>query len=99
MRVVAGYQKTCAWKKDGSLWCFGDLLTDVPSQPRALSSPLRVSELKGQAVALAAGDSFTCALTLKGSVWCWGNGTEGQLGTGRKRSSASPVRVRLPCPG
>ena len=69
------------------------------TEPRQLSSPLRVSGLKGQAVALAAGDSFTCAITTDGSAWCWGNGTEGQLGTGRKNSSARPVRVRLPCPG
>ncbi|NRD49897.1 RCC1 domain-containing protein [Corallococcus sp. AB038B] len=34
----------------------------------------------------------------EGSAWCWGRGTEGQLGTKRKNSSARPMRVQLPCP-
>jgi alpha-tubulin suppressor-like RCC1 family protein len=30
-----------------------------------------------------------------GSAWCWGTGTDGQLGDGRGRSSATPTRVAL----
>ena len=102
--VVFGFRHTCARTSGeagaGSVLCWGENTQGQSGspEPRALSSPLRVSGLKGQPVALTAGDSFTCALTTEGSAWCWGTGTEGQLGTGRKSSSARPMRVRLPCP-
>ncbi|WP_224371256.1 RCC1 domain-containing protein [Hyalangium versicolor] len=103
--VVFGFRHTCARISgeggEGNVLCWGENTEGQSgsAKPSALSSPLRVSGLKGQAVALAAGDRFTCAITTDGSAWCWGIGTEGQLGTGRKDSSARPMRVRLPCSG
>lgn len=102
--VVFGFRHACARTSDtggeGNVLCWGENTEGQTGSPeaRSLSSPLRVSGLKGQAVALTAGDAFTCALTTEGSVWCWGRGTDGELGTGRKSSSARPLRVRLPCP-
>ncbi|QSQ24701.1 hypothetical protein JY651_07060 [Pyxidicoccus parkwayensis] len=101
--VVFGFRHTCArtsgQEEEGNVLCWGESTEGQSgsSEPRALSSPLRVSGMKGQAVALTAGDSFTCAVTTEGSAWCWGRGTDGQLGTGLMTSSARPMRVRLPC--
>jgi alpha-tubulin suppressor-like RCC1 family protein len=104
--VVFGFRHSCARTSGdgesgaGNVLCWGTNREGQVGSPesREFSPPLRVPGLKGQALALAAGDSFTCAITTEGSAWCWGTGTEGQLGTGRPRSSARPVRVRLPCP-
>lgn len=38
----------------------------------------------------------TIAILADGSLWTWGNGTNGQIGDGTTRSSASPVRITLP---
>ncbi|MCY1022851.1 RCC1 domain-containing protein [Pyxidicoccus sp. MSG2] len=102
--VVFGFRHACVRTSgkggEGNVLCWGENTEGQSGgpEPRALASPLRVSGLKGQAVALTAGDSFTCAITTEGSAWCWGRGTGGELGTGRKSSSARPMRVRLPCP-
>ncbi|MBZ4373177.1 RCC1 domain-containing protein [Corallococcus sp. AS-1-6] len=98
--VVFGFRHTCA-RTQGEVVCWGENTEGQSggSELRALSSPASVSGLPGQAVALAAGDAFTCAITTEGSAWCWGRGTEGQLGTKRRHSSARPIRVLLPCPG
>ncbi|RKH84060.1 hypothetical protein D7X99_10975 [Corallococcus sp. AB032C] len=98
--VVFGFRHTCA-RTAGNIFCWGENTEGQSggSELRALMSPVRISGLTGQAVALAAGDAFTCAITAEGSAWCWGRGTDGQLGTKRKNSSARPMRVQLPCPG
>ena len=43
---------------------------------------------------LAVGSFHSCAVVAGGEVLCWGLGEGGQLGDGRMRSSASPVKVQ-----
>jgi alpha-tubulin suppressor-like RCC1 family protein len=38
----------------------------------------------------------TVAVLSNGSLWTWGSGAQGQLGTGRRRSSTIPVPITLP---
>lgn len=46
---------------------------------------------------VAAGDNFSVGLSTKGVVYTWGcNGRDGSLGTGKKGSSAKPVKPKLP---
>ncbi|MCY1040054.1 hypothetical protein OV208_01885 [Corallococcus sp. bb12-1] len=103
--VVFGFRHTCARTPGGAgggkVFCWGENTEGQSgsSELRTQTSPVRMSGLTGQVVALTAGEAFTCALTTEGSVWCWGRGTEGQLGTKRKDSSARPRRVKLPCAG
>lgn len=46
--------------------------------------------------AISAGTLFALALTSKGLVYAWGGNDDGQLGTGTRKGSHVPVRVRLP---
>jgi uncharacterized protein (UPF0548 family) len=105
--VTFGFRHTCArtaaqkGASGGDVLCWGEG-TDGTLGGGTLedtSRVVRVAGLSGKAVAVAAGDYFTCALTAEGSAWCWGGGFEGQLGSGHKRASPRPVRVRLPCSG
>ena len=42
---------------------------------------------------LSAGTGFTCALRRDGTAFCWGSNDHGELGSGIRASSASPVPV------
>lgn len=90
--VAFGFRHTCVrtaareGAKGGDVLCWGERAADTAS-------------LRGKTLALTAGDYFTCALTVDGSAWCWGSGYEGELGTGSKRDSPRPARVRLACQG
>jgi alpha-tubulin suppressor-like RCC1 family protein len=43
--------------------------------------------------ALSAGGLHVCGISTSGTAYCWGNGSWGQLGTGSKRGSLTPVIV------
>lgn len=65
--VAAGAASTCAWSRDGRVWCWG---ADVWSAAdgRAVPSPARVAALDGtRSLALS---SFLCAARDDGSVAC-----------------------------
>lgn len=49
--------------------------------------------LPGKAKAVTCGRDHSCALLDGGSVYCWGDGTDGQLGNGKKVASDAPVPV------
>jgi alpha-tubulin suppressor-like RCC1 family protein len=97
VRLAAGYQKTCAWKKDGSVWCFGELLKDAPNL--LAKEPVELKELGRQVEEVTFGFRHTCARTAPregargGDVICFGEGTDGTLGGGTLASTSSVVRV------
>lgn len=45
---------------------------------------------------LSAGLDTTCGVTAAGLLYCWGSNEFGQLATGDRQQSPTPVRVRLP---
>lgn len=97
--VFAGRDTTCATKKDGHLYCWGQ------------NSSLQVSKAGGSFVmspylvetvamagdtdwATAAVGFTTCGIKQDGRLFCWGRGNEGQLGTGPlAASSALPLEI------
>lgn len=57
--------------------------------PVALSSRFATSALD----VVSAGSDFSCSVTKDGAAFCWGSNDHGELGSGGRASSTSPVRV------
>jgi alpha-tubulin suppressor-like RCC1 family protein len=99
--ITAGGSYTCALTDAGAVRCWGNnedgQLGDGTTENR--TTPVRVSGLDSDIIALAAGESHTCALAEDGGVHCWGWNWDGQLGDGTAGShSAVPVQVALQAP-
>ncbi len=93
---TAGAEHTCALKKNGSVWCWGNntvdgRLGDGSTAPR--QAPVKASGLDADVIALSAGDSHTCALKKNGSLWCWGGNASGQVGDQSLAERHRPVEV------
>ncbi|MBU1412860.1 RCC1 repeat-containing protein [Myxococcota bacterium] len=96
LAFTAGAEHTCAVKKNGSVWCWGNNTTDGrlgdgSTAPR--SGPVKASGLDADVVALTAGDVHTCALRKDGTLWCWGGNGSGQLGDLSVAERHRPVQV------
>ena len=93
--VSAGLEHTCALLKGGAVACWGanrfGQLGDGSSRDRV--RPVLVRGLSGAAIAVSAGGRHTCAVMRRGGVECWGADYFGQVGDGRLRARADPVRV------
>jgi alpha-tubulin suppressor-like RCC1 family protein len=92
--VASGGSHTCAWRADGSAWCWGDASAGqigdgtfgdpisnrrlVPRRVRQAGGPL------GGVSRIESGDYHTCATTSGGRVWCWGDAFYGQVGDGTR---------------
>jgi alpha-tubulin suppressor-like RCC1 family protein len=65
--VTAGSSQSCAWKADGSVWCWG-----YRHGPGAADSgaPVRVAQLEG-ATRVVTGGNDSCAPLAKGGMRCW----------------------------
>jgi alpha-tubulin suppressor-like RCC1 family protein len=82
--ISAGYDRTCAIKTDGSLWCWGEKLGPSPVQVQAL----------GNAVTqVSVGFAHICAVKNDNTAWCWGWNAYGQLGDGTLYDSDTPIQV------
>jgi len=76
VETVAAAAHTCARRKDGTVWCWGEnragKLGTKPSR-RSDDRPYPVqAEGITEAVQIALGDEHSCARRSDGSVWCWG---------------------------
>lgn len=70
LEITAGDYHTCARKRNGDVYCWGEEGGSVPT-------------LTWQgATQISAGADHTCGLNGAGAAYCWGWGTDGQLGWG-----------------
>jgi alpha-tubulin suppressor-like RCC1 family protein len=105
--IAAGFTHSCAVRKDGSAWCWGDggqgQLGDGTSgagHHRTKATRVRHGSgylTKGSGIAASVGS--TCARRTDGTAWCWGYAENGQLGDGTTGDATDhlrtePVRVR-----
>ncbi|MCA9537903.1 MAG: SUMF1/EgtB/PvdO family nonheme iron enzyme [Myxococcales bacterium] len=92
--LAAGYDHTCAIRKDHTLWCWGDN-TEAQLGDGTLISRARPAPVPGltDVRAVSASRATTCALTGAGALWCWGENEHGQLGDGTRATRLRPIRV------
>jgi alpha-tubulin suppressor-like RCC1 family protein len=93
--VSAGWSHTCARKTDNTLWCWGDNPEGELGNGTTTGSmtPVQVTALGGNVVAMSAGWYHTCARMNDGTLWCWGYNEYGQVGDGSTTTRLSPVQV------
>jgi alpha-tubulin suppressor-like RCC1 family protein len=89
--IAAGGNHTCAYRQDGTLWCWGyNQMGQLGQGPTAVvdgggvnqSSPVQATPLGATVVEVAAGSLHTCARKQDATLWCWGDNIAGQLGNG-----------------
>ncbi len=97
--ITAGGQHSCALDSDGLAYCWGrgdqgqlgNGTTTDAARPVAVDTS---GALAGKTlVSIDAGTNHTCAVASNGAAFCWGAGSQGQLGNGTTRKSATPVKV------
>lgn len=91
VQLSASAALTCALRRDGRPWCFGEL-GNLSDGVRSAVPKLLV-ELDGVAQ-IRLGPEHHCALMQRGTVMCWGSNLKGQLGDGTTVDRAHPTIVQ-----
>ncbi len=96
VKVAVGDEHSCAVLSGRTVMCWGKndsgQLGDGTTTNR--TTPVFVSGLSN-VENIAAGGSHTCAVTRDdGLVYCWGQNALGQLGTGTREGSTTPVLIK-----
>lgn len=93
--VSAGQNNSCARKRNGSMYCWGDIASGTLAVGDALprSTPTLVPNITDW-LSVSTNTFHTCGLRRTGEVWCAGRNTEGQL-TGTNQVDAVPSMQRL----
>ena len=94
--IGAGQTAAFAIKTDGTTWGWGDndtgQLGDGGHCGKVCQNPVQVQNFTG-AIAVAGGYNHTLAVKSDGTVWAWGHNSDGELGDGNTKKSASPAHV------
>lgn len=95
---ASGGRRTCARRKDATVWCWGerDYGTPLTSSSNHLA-PGRIAELDGASL-LATASYHTCARLADGRLRCAGVNGVGQLGDETQTTRNALAPAHLPCP-
>ena len=95
VKVVAGFNHSCALTDVGGVRCWGDnyfgQLGDGTRTYR--TTPVDVVGLTSGVLDISSSHNHTCALTAATGVRCWGYNQHGELGNGSQINSLVPVDV------
>jgi len=95
--VAAGCWHSLAVKSDGTVWAWGTntygQLGNGTNTDRW--TPVQVSGLPGNIIAVAAGQNHSLALDANGNVWVWGYNVDGELGDGTNNNRNTPEKLTL----
>ncbi len=94
--IASGPEHNCAWKTDGTYYCWGNSMNGRlgARQPTAAGQPV-LGAAPPTPGSLSLGDDFTCGVATDSDLWCAGGNGLGQLGdgSGTDRTTAF-VKVR-----
>ena len=95
--VSVGIDHNCALLESGEVACWGDGRDGQLGHGSIedSSTPVKVKLGDNKAVSVSTAWLHTCALLKSGEVMCWGRGGVGELGNGKRKSSSTPVKVKL----
>ena len=95
LALALGVSHSCAVTTGGGVTCWGSNWTGQLGDGTASDrlTPTPVVGLQSGATAISAGEYTTCAMTAVAGQTCWGDDYFGQLGTGRRRLSLTPLAV------
>jgi alpha-tubulin suppressor-like RCC1 family protein len=90
--ISASAKHTCAIRRDGTVWCWGDNFYGTLGNGSTTSStvPVGVADVN-DAMAIGTGLRHTCALRRNGTVACWGSKDFGYLGNGDPSTPVSAI--------
>jgi hypothetical protein len=93
--IAGGLYHSCAVTAAGAAMCWGlnaqGQLGDATLVDK--TTPVPVTGLSSDVIAVTAGAFHSCALTIAGAVKCWGSNSWGQLGDGTNMAATTPVAV------
>ena len=92
--LALGYYHTCALRKDGTVWCWGQnsagQMGSGATSTTDVTAPTQVPGISG-AVSIAAGYSFVCATLANRNVLCWGSNAYNQVDPATTSNVVSPM--------
>lgn len=91
VQLSASASLTCALRRDGRPWCFGELRNLRDGVRSAVPKPLEGMDGVAQ---IRLGPEHHCALMQRGTVMCWGSNLKGQVGDGTTVDRARPTTVQ-----
>ena len=100
MAIAAGDYHTLAVGENGEVWAWGRNASGQlgvgtgTSGTEASSTPVKVSSMLTDVVAVAAGSEHSLALKRDGTIFGWGHNSKGQLGNGETKDvNITPKQV------
>jgi len=94
--VSAGASHTCAIRRDGTVYCWGDGYFGSPiGDGPNVDAPQQLNGIT-DAAAISSGGYHTCVVHQNGLVSCWGRNNSGQLGDGTRLDNFDPVNAEGP---